>query len=295
MSFECLCKLGESTSLGGIGFYNEDVCWRLSLPEADVLYRTLIIASVVLISTASTACGVRSDHGNMSLEDVNASAPTAILLFNGTGVSPDDVEAIEAVLKNNHISYSTVKSSQLNQMDQAKIRQYGLLIIPGGNFVEIGNGLTPGATANIRKAVQDGLNYLGICAGGFFAGKYDPPYNGLNLTSGVRFGFYAAESRGIRKAAVSIGLAGAPTLDHYWEDGPEFTGWGAVIGRYPDGTPAIVEGTFGNGWVVLCGFHPEAPASWRRGITFNTPASVDNAYAGTLIRASLNRTALSHW
>jgi hypothetical protein len=62
-------------------------------------------------------------------------------------------------------------------------------------------------------------------------------YNGLNLTSGVRFGFYSAEERGIRKAAVAIAVAGGPTLDQYWEDGPQFTGWGAVVGKYPDGTP----------------------------------------------------------
>ncbi len=165
---------------------------------------------------------MRIDHASISLEDANRSVPTApILLFNGTGVSPNDVSAVEAILKDNHLSYSTANSSQLNHMDQAKVRQYRLLIVPGGDFVEIANGLTPAATANIRKAVQDGLNYLGICAGGFFAGKYDPPYNGLNLTSGVRFGFYAAESRGIRKAAVAIGIVGAPTLDQYWEHGPE--------------------------------------------------------------------------
>ncbi|MDQ6708482.1 MAG: hypothetical protein M3Z85_21190 [Acidobacteriota bacterium] len=137
------------------------------------------------------------------------------------------------------------------------------------------------------------MNYLGICAGGFFAG--DSGYNGLNLTSGVRFRFYAAEARGIRKAAVAIATAGAPTLDQYWEDGPEFTGWGAVIGKYPDGTAAIVEGTFGSGWVILTGVHPEAPADWRRGMTFVTPVSVDNAYAATLIDAALNRTSLSHY
>lgn len=186
-------------------------------------------------------------------------------------------------------------SSQLNRMDQSQIRQYRLLLVPGGNFVEIGKSLTPGATANLRNAVQNGLNYLGICGGGFLAGKYDPPYNGLNLTSGVRFGFYAAESRGIRKAAVPIAVAGAPTLDQYWEDGPQFTGWGAVVGKYPDGTPAIVEGSFGSGWVVLSGVHPEAPASWRRGMAFNTPAGVDHAYAGTLIHAALNRISLSHY
>jgi len=221
--------------------------------------------------------------------------PTApILLFNGTGTSPHDVAAVEAILKNSRLSYSTAKSSQLNRMDPSQIRQFRLLIVPGGNFVEIGNSLTPDATANLRKAVEDGMNYLGICAGGFFAGKYDPPYNGLNLTSGVRFDFYAAERRGIRKAVVSIAVAGAPTLDQYWEDGPEFTGWGTVVGKYPDGTPAIVEGTFGSAWVILSGVHPEAPASWRQGMTFHTPASVDNAFAGTLIRAALNRISLAH-
>jgi hypothetical protein len=143
------------------------------------------MASLVLISTA--ACGVRIDHHTMFPEDANTAAATPpILLFNGTGASSNDVAAVEAILKNNHLSYSSATSSQLNRMDQSKIGRYHLLIVPGGNFVEIGNSLTPGATGNIRKAVGNGLNYLGICGGGFFAGKYDSPYNGLNLTSGVR-------------------------------------------------------------------------------------------------------------
>jgi hypothetical protein len=135
------------------------------------------------------------------------------------------------------------------------------------------------------------LSYLGICAGAFLAGSTD---NGLNLTSDVRFHFYADEGRGIRKAAVTIAGAGTPPLDQYWEDGPELTGWGAAVGRYPDGTPAIVEGTFGTGWVILSGVHPEAPASWRGGMTFKTPASADNAYAATLVRAALDKTWLPH-
>jgi hypothetical protein len=83
------------------------------------------------------------------------------------------------------------------------------------------------------------LNYFGICAVGFFAGNSG--YNGLNLTSGVRLSFYAAEGQGIRKVAVAIAGAGAPTLDQYREDGPQFTGCGAVVGKDPAGTPAIVE------------------------------------------------------
>ena len=223
--------------------------------------------------------------------DKGAIAP--ILLFDGTGTSPGDVAAVETILNDNHLPYSTANSSRLNAMGESQIRSHRLLIVPGGNFVDLGNSLTPRTAANIRDAVQNGLNYLGICAGAFFAGN--SPYNGLNLTAGVRFPFYSAENRGIRKTAVPIAAAGAPTLDQYWEDGPQFTGWGAVVGKYPDGTPAIVEGAFGSGWVVLTGVHPEAPAAWRRGMTFTTPAGVDNAYAATLIRAALNRSPLPHY
>ena len=111
----------------------------------------------------------------------------------------------------------------------------------------------------------------------------------------MKFGFYAGEYRGLRKAAVAITVAGGPTLDQYWEDGPQLAGWGAVVGKYPDGTPAIVEGTFGDGWMILTGVHAEAPESWRGGMTFKTPATEDNTYAGTLIQAALNRTPLSHF
>lgn len=262
--------------------------------------RGLIIAFLVLMSTAFIGC----EKGSMLAKGATGSAAATprpltsgdiapILLFNGTGTSPNDVAAVETILSGNHLNYSTVNSSQLNEMGESQMRGYRLLIVPGGNFIDIGNSLTSSTTANIRKAVQSGLNYLGICAGAFFAGN--SPYNGLNLTTGVRFSFYSAENRGIRKTAVAISVAAAPTLDQYWEDGPQFTGWGAVVGKYPDGTPAIVEGTFGSGWVILTGVHPEAPASWRRGMTFITPASVDNSYAGILIKAALNRASLSHY
>jgi len=224
-----------------------------------------------------TACGPRGEH-----------AP--ILLFNGSGTSPVDVAAIEDVLKSHGLDYSTAGSWGMNSMSAAQVREYRLLIFPGGNFIKIGNGLSASATANLRDAVQHGVNYLGICAGAFLAG--DSPYNGLNLTAGVQFPFYSAEAQGVRKAAVAISAPGAPALDQYWEDGPQLSGWGSVVGRYPDGTPAIVEGAVGSGWVVLSGVHPEAPENWRGGMVFRTPASVDHDYAATLIRAALNREPL---
>lgn len=76
---------------------------------------------------------------------------------------------------------------------------------------------------------------------------------------------------------------------------PTFTPWGAVVARYPDGTPAVVEGRYGSGWLILSAVHPEAPADWCRGMKFKTPAETDNAYAAALIRAALNRESLPHY
>lgn len=216
-----------------------------------------------------------------------------ILLFNGTGTSPNDVAAIETLLEKSEISYSTASSAQLDEMSAARLRTYRLVIVPGGDFTRIGIGLEKDTAAKLHDAVQSGVSYLGICAGAFFAGR--TPYNGLNLTSGVSFGFYSAEARGIRKAAVPISGAGTPTLDQYWEDGPQLTGWGTVVGKYPDGTPAVVQGQSGNGWIILSGVHPEAPESWRGGLDFKTPASVDHTYAVTLIRSALDRRPLPHF
>lgn len=242
----------------------------------------MVGALAALLPFTLTACAPRAP-----------SSVPPILLFNGTGTSANDVAAVEAVLNANNHDYATVNSSELNGMSASQLMAYRLMIVPGGNFIAIGDGLTSSTTANVHSAVQGGLNYLGICAGAFLAGH--GPYKSLNLTSGVKFDFYADESRGIRKAAVAIACIGTPALEQYWEDGPQLSGWGAVVGKYPDGTPAIVEGTSGKGWVILTGVHPEAPASWRRGMTFTTPASVDHAYAATLIDAALHGSRLPHY
>jgi glutamine amidotransferase-like uncharacterized protein len=216
-----------------------------------------------------------------------------VLLFNGTGTSANDVTAIESLLEKSRIAYSTANSAQLDAMSAPRLRSYYLIIVPGGDFTRIGNGIKRDTSAKLRDAVHHGVNYLGICGGAFFAGR--SPYNGLNLTSGVQFGFYSAEARGVRKAAVPIAGAGTPTLDQYWEDGPQLSGWGAVVGRYPDGTPAVVQGQAGSGCIILTGVHPEAPEHWRGGMDFTTPTSVDHDYAVTLIRAALERRPLPHF
>ena len=254
-----------------------------ALASSGGVRRALLIATLVLPTTGMAACRVQSS---------STDAP-AVLLFNGSGTSPNDAAALESILREHRFRYATADSRQLDGMSGAQLRSYRLLIVPGGNFEQMGNDLSAVATAKVRSAVGAGLNYLGICAGAFLAGN--SPYNGLNLTSGVRFSFYSAEGQGVRKAAVDITIAGSSPLGQYWEDGPQLTGWGEVVAKYPDGTPAIVEGNFGDGWVILTGIHPEAPESWRNGLVFAAPATVSRRYAATLIEAALNRRTLEHY
>ena len=218
-----------------------------------------------------------------------------ILLFTGGGTSAGDVAAVTGILQRNHLDYATATSPQLNRMSVRQLMAYGLIIVPGGNFMDMSASLTPRTTAAVHDAVQGGVSYLGICAGAFLAGDGHGYYNSLDLTAGVQFGFYAAESQGIRKAAVAVARVDAAPIEHYWEDGPQLSGWGSVVGKYPDGTPAVVEGASGRGWVILVGVHPEAPETWRRGMAVTMPAAVANAYGGTLVDAALNRTLLPHF
>jgi glutamine amidotransferase-like uncharacterized protein len=251
--------------------------WRYLASKITVNRSIQLLSCIGLLSLTSCAPTERDEE-----------AP--ILLFNGTGTSPNDVAAMETILKGKHLSYATVNSEQLNEMRTEDLLRHRLIIIPGGNYITMGNSLLSGTTTSLHDAVRGGLSYLGICAGGLLAGKAQ--CNSLDLTSGVRFDFYGVVNQGVHKAAVPISGVGTTAVEHYWEDGPQFTGWGNVVGTYPDGTPAIVEGTSGYGWVILCGVHPEAPESWRRGMTFSTPTSVANDYAGTLVDAALNRTRL---
>lgn len=215
-----------------------------------------------------------------------------ILLFNGKGTSPNDVKAISNILSSNHLDFALVNSDQLNRLDTTELKKYQLIIISGGNFIDIGKNLTEATSSTIQKSVHQGLNYLGICAGGFLAGN--TRNNSFNIT-GVSFKFYSAEDKGIRKAAVAVTNADSTIIEHYWEDGPQFTGWGEVVSTYPDGTPATVQGHYGSGWLILTGIHPEAPESWRKEFHFSTSMELSHQYTAEMIRAALDKKPLPHF
>lgn len=270
------------------------------IPLSEGKLSSFVVIVILLVLVVATGCGTSTGSGDPVLQPkaLAASSLSAsnvpVLLFNGTGTSPSDVTAVESVLSTLKLAYATANSSQIEAMSVSKLVSYKLLIVPGGNSITIGDKLTHAATTNIHNAVvNNGLHYLGICAGSFFGGY--SIYNGLNLTNGVWFNFYADEFKGIHKAAVPISYPNGTNMDIYWQDGPQLSGWGQIISKYPDGVPAMVEGHSGKGWVILSGVHPEAPANWRTGLNFTTSLAADQAYAGKLITNALNGTSLPHF
>jgi hypothetical protein len=264
--------------------------WKLVVPSRSAPAAVDTTNSVA--ASSSTVVDLAGSDSLAAQANANANI-TPVLIFNGTGTSPNDVTAVEAVVKSKGLAYHTANSSQLDAMSQSQLMAYKLFIVPGGNSITIGNNLSSKATTSVRDAVAQGLNYLGICAGGFFGGY--SKYNGIDLTSGVWFNLYSDYYKGIHKEAVAISFPGGTKLDIYWENGPQLTGWGQIIGKYPNGNPALTEGYWGKGFVILSGVHPEAPAGWRSGMKFFTPLDVDLAFAGTLVTSALNRVTLAHF
>jgi len=259
--------------------------------------RWIVLAACVTATILVAGCGSRSAQMDSAPAPVALppAVPSAqpVLLFNGTGTSAD-VGAVEAVLSGMGIGYITANSAQLSAMSEAQLGGYKLIIVPGGNSIDIGESLNPGTAANLQAAVQQyGVHYLGICAGAFFGGY--SVYNGIDLTGGVSFDFYADEFLGIHQEMVELSFPNSSPLNVYWQDGPQLSGWGEVVAKFPDGTPAIVEGASGNGFVIFTGVHPEAPESWMDTLMVTTPVSVDQAYAAAIVKAALDGTTLPHF
>jgi hypothetical protein len=270
--------------------------WKIVVPTstgATTATTTTATTGTPTSGATTTSATLAASTSTLSPQPtVTTSVP--VLIFNGTGTSSSDVGAVESLVKSMGLAYHTANSTQLNSMSVTQLRAYRLFLMPGGNSITIGHYLSKTATSNVHSAVSQGLNYLGICAGGFFGG-FSSSNNFSNLTSGVWFSVYSNNGKGIGPTAVPISFPNGSKLDIYWQWGPELNGWGKVVAKYSNGQAAITEGSWGQGFVVLSGLHPEAPASWRYGMTFFTPLDVDLAYARTLVHAALTRSMLPHY
>jgi glutamine amidotransferase-like uncharacterized protein len=217
---------------------------------------------------------------------------TAVLMYQGAGVSTSDAQTLGAIMTAAGISYRAVTSAQLNIMTAEQFATYGMILVPGGVASTMSNSLTSQTLQLIHDAVtEQGLGYFGICAGAFLAGDYGSW--GLGLSSEA-FDYYVAEYQGIEREMVDVSFPDGSLRQLVWYGGPKLDGFGDTLGTYSNGTIAVAQSEVGKGFVTLSAVHPEAPSSWR---TASMQAAdldgvaADQAYALGLIRSTLTRSA----
>jgi hypothetical protein len=218
-----------------------------------------------------------------------------VFMYDGVGASTGDVKALTSLLKSMNLTYATANTSQINAMKESDfVGRYKLILWPGGNSIDASAALSSATLSNVHNAVENaGIPYLGVCAGDIMAGALGSWTNkAFNLLNGVSFP--NNYDKGII-TGVAISFPKQSTLDITVWDGPVDTGWGNIVGKFPDGTPSIVEGQSGKGFVLLTAVHPEASLDgWCQGSSCKDN-SQDVAYAKTLVNAAITRTPLPYF
>lgn len=225
-----------------------------------------------------------------------------ILLFNGQGISTSDWETTLLILKDMNLETQTANSAQLEAMTVDQLKEFSLIIVPGGKASTISSGLSAAARVRVRQAVRDhGVSYLGICAGAW-AGvgleantNTETSYGFLVIYGSHLANWWPNGNTSAVADVVPVSFADGRTRQLVWYGGPATPEWpGGVVARYSDGKPAISQAYSGKGFVVLTGPHPEAPEGWRN--TAGTdPDGLDYDIAKELINSALNRAPMNHF
>lgn len=225
--------------------------------------------------------GVRRATGSWS---------TDALIVDGSGVASVDTDSITGILDGLGMTWTTLGPSSLENMKAADFQKYGMIVVPGGTAKTISDSLSASTREAIRQAVvEGGVGYIGFCAGAFLTGSYADW--GLKIT-GMDFPYYKLEDQGVTADMVDVSFPDGSNRALLWYGGPELTGFGQTVARYPDGNAAIAEAWVGKGFVMLSGPHPEGPQSWRDSFSLNDRDGLDFALAGQMFQAVLHQSPL---
>lgn len=223
---------------------------------------------------------------------------TGALIYQGASSATGDPEAIADILSRHGVSYQLATSEELNTMSLEDYSKYGVIIWPGGYAGYMSESLLPSTRTLIRRAVtENGVSYVGFCAGAFIAispsalpGTEGPAW-GLSLIPDDLLPYYHLENEGVEFAMVSANFADQSHRSLLWWGGPTLPEFPhGVIARYSDtGEPAIAETWAGQGLILLSGPHPESPEQWRTKLGLTDPDGTEQDIAWNMFNAALTR------
>ncbi len=217
-------------------------------------------------------CGSDAEPTAPDTVDTPTPVPAAgwVAIYAGVGAWEFGMARIEARL--GEWGYESQRVSDSGMLaGELRSGRYSVLIVPGGDAGKAIDALGSEGIDEIRRFVESGGGYVGICAGAYLASdriiwygvEFDYP---LDLFSGVaigpleelavpgHFGWTDVRFDGTHPAAG--GVDGVVTA--YYFDGPRFEGAASVFAWYDRlDVPAALSGSFGDGRYVVSGFHPE--------------------------------------
>ncbi|GJJ08069.1 hypothetical protein Clacol_002276 [Clathrus columnatus] len=190
-----------------------------------------------------------------------------VLVYEGAGVSPacliNTIFSLKKILSP-YYAVQTISADAL--ISQPWSKSCALLVIPGGRDVPYVSSLSQAAHI-IKRYVNDGGSFLGICAGAYFASNRVEWEMGteLEVCGGRPLGFFGGTSKGSVYPGFSYqDESGAHAIDVAVRDfhpsivrGLYFNGGGEFVDSFPSDKVAAVHCRVGQGRAVLWAVHLE--------------------------------------
>lgn len=208
-----------------------------------------------------------------------------VLIYNDKGAGPRSVRLLVKSLKALSIDrFYPLKKIDRHQLASEPWEKHAqLLIFPGGRDLPYKEALHGEPNAKIRKYVENGGSYLGICAGAYYGSGYVEFEKGypLEVVQERELAFFPGIARGPAyglnrfryedesgSVAAKLSWKGSQSLESpsvYFNGGCEFLNAEkypntTVLARYQDienHPAAIIECEVNQGKALLSGVHPE--------------------------------------
>ncbi len=242
------------------------------MPGGFLSVRRYAVVLWIGLACVLGGCGSNSEPTAPDTVDTPTPVPAerVVALYSGVGAWEFGLTRIEERLR--EWGYESQRVSDSGMLaGELRDGRYSVLIMPGGDAGKAIDALGSEGIDEIRRFVESGGGYVGICAGAYLASDRITWYGvdldyPLDLFSGVaigpleelavpgHFGWTDVRFDGTHPAAG--GVTGVVTA--YYFDGPRFEGAASVFAWYDRlDAPAALSGSVGTGRYVLSGFHPE--------------------------------------
>jgi len=207
-----------------------------------------------------------------------------VLIYADEGVSSFSLQETLKTFRMRYANVETIDHEGLRSSEWEK--ETSILIIPGGRDIPYDQKLKGKGTAKIRKFVEEGGSFLGICAGAYFASAEVIFEKGTSLEvhekrelsffPGAAVGtlyphspFVYESEKGSHPSSVTFK---GETLNLYYNGGCTFKDTEKYLGitvlaRFHDASdqPAIIHCKIGKGSAILSGVHFEvSPKSLKK-------------------------------